>query len=190
MGANISGYDPQAGLERRQSVETDPLGNYEFIVEPPVNAFRVIALRGAVFQNFSVGLSNYNTQATDEPKRFVVRDIEVVSGNGKLRGTVIDENGKPMSGAYVGIKNTTDKIWLAMMNNEMNTSGDMPSLITKTDSQGKFVFSGLHDAEFPVVATERKNENWRDKTRISEPVHVKTGDDEVEIVLTSVRKEK
>ena len=66
----------------------------------------------------------------------------------------------------------------------------MPSLITKTNSQGKFVFSGLHDAEFPVVATDRKNETWKEKTRITEPVQARTGETDIEIVLPLMPKEK
>jgi hypothetical protein len=190
MGAKISADDPQAKFLREQSADTDALGVYEFLVEPPVNAFRVKQLRGALFQNFGFGLGKHGVQLTDDSKHFLVPDIEVVSGTGKIRGNVVVENGKPVSGAYVGIKNTTAQIWLAVLNNKQNVSGDMPTLITKTNSKGEFVFSGLHEAEFPVVATERKNETWKDKTRITVPVQARTGDSDIEIVLPSTPKEK
>ena len=190
MGANISGHYRQAKVDRNQSAETDAVGSYEFLVEPPADRFTVTYLSGTLFPNVSVGLGRRDAIPADDPNHFVFPDIEVVSGTGTIHGTVLDENGKPVAGAYVGCKNATAQIWLAMMNNSMNTSGNMPSLITKTNAQGKFVFTGLHDADFSIVATDRKNDTWKERTRITEPVGARTGETDIEIVLPSMPKEK
>jgi uncharacterized GH25 family protein len=191
-GAKLKSWNDLAKVYQYRFVwtETGAQGNFEFLAEP-VSDLKVSMLHGFPFQDseFRIrGRSSLSAEATNDPQHFVFPDINIVSGNSEIRGTVIDENDKPVVGAHVGCINNTSQVWLAMLANQTSTS--MPTLVTKTDSNGKFAFSGLPEGIYPVVATVRKNERWTEKTSITEALQARTGDSDIEIVLRSTLQTK
>jgi len=127
-------------LPESMSSETNEQGNY-VIYAPSPQGIELTDIKGFPFHGWGIGsVRKYKVNATRDASKFIVDTVELVTGERKIIGIVLDSDGKPISGANISCERREDIL--------------IPQTVL-TDQDGKFALSGLTDGELTVVVRTR-----------------------------------